>query len=64
MPFAQPVQTWKEVEPGTLPPIEAMLHDPVQAKKDRALRGRKRIAWKEDRRDKHKPTTPDEETEE
>lgn len=37
--------------PTGLPPVEDLTRDPVQAKKDRALRGRKRIGWKDGRRE-------------
>ncbi|HBF34162.1 TPA: hypothetical protein DDW35_06325 [Candidatus Sumerlaeota bacterium] len=53
--FSATPQEWqKDLSPGTLPPLDDLTRDPVQAKKDRALRGRKRIAWKDDRREKHK----------
>ena len=48
--FAPPPELWIT----SAPPAQRDAQDPVEAKKDKALRGRKRIAWKDGRREKEK----------
>jgi len=50
LPFAPPPQVWLRGGAPSTPAILPDPLDPVQAKKDRAKRGRKRIAWKDERR--------------
>jgi ADP-ribosylglycohydrolase len=63
LPFAPPPQVWLRGGAPSTPAILPDPLDPVQAKKDRAKRGRKRIAWKDERRrvNKHDGEEPEEE---
>ena len=54
--FAPPPEVWLREVPGNALPDPL---DPIQAKKDRARRGRKRVAWKEERRGKQKQLKKD-----
>jgi ADP-ribosyl-[dinitrogen reductase] hydrolase len=58
-PFAPPPDVWLRHRDPQLPPLP---RDPVEAKRERALRGRKRVAWKEVRREKSKLEDSEEET--
>ncbi len=50
LPFAPPPHVWLRGGAPSTPAIVPDPVDPIQARKDRAKRGRKRIAWKDDRR--------------
>jgi ADP-ribosyl-[dinitrogen reductase] hydrolase len=54
LPFAPPPQVWLRGGAPSTPPIVPDPVDPIQARKDRAKRGRKRIAWKDERRRSNK----------
>ena len=55
--FAPPPEVWLRDRPGEAPPPDADFDrdlDPIESAKLRARRGHKRIAWKEERREKQR----------